>query len=128
MRRTMLRSKIHRIRVTDCDVQYDGSLTLDPALMEAADLLPFERIEVYDIDNAARFATYLIEGKRGSGECCVNGAAAHLVETGHLLILASYADLLEADLPGHSPIVVLVGEENRIKAIKHHEQPGLRVE
>ena len=75
MNRTMLRSKIHRIRVTGCDVEYEGSLTLDPQLMEAAGMVPYERIDVYNIDNAQRFSTYLIEGKTGSGDCCVNGAA-----------------------------------------------------
>ena len=115
MKRTMLRSKIHRIRVTDCDVEYDGSLTLDPELMQAADMVPFERVDVYDIDNAQRFSTYLIEGVPGSGDCCVNGAAARLVERGDKLILASYADVEETDLPQHSPRVVLVGEKNHIK-------------
>ena len=114
--RTMLRAKIHRITVTDCDVEYDGSLTLDTRLMQAADMVPYERVEVYDIDNGARFATYLIEGQPGSGECCVNGAAARLVAVGHKLILASYATLSGAETEGHRPRVVLVGADNRIKS------------
>jgi aspartate 1-decarboxylase len=77
MKREMLRAKIHRITVTERNVAYEGSLTLDRDLMDAADMLPYERIEVYDVDNGNRFATYLIEGARGSGDCCVNGAAAH---------------------------------------------------
>jgi aspartate 1-decarboxylase len=95
--REMLRAKIHRITVTERDVRYEGSLTLDVALMEAADLLPFERIDVYDVDNGNRFSTYLIEGPRGSGACCVNGAAARLVEVGDKLILAAYVGLPEAE-------------------------------
>ena len=72
MDRTMLRAKIHRIRVTECDVEYEGSLTLDTELMERAEMVPYERVEVYDVDNGNRFATYLIEGEPGSGACCVN--------------------------------------------------------
>ena len=127
MKRTMLRSKIHRIRVTDCDVDYDGSLTLDPELMQAADMVPFERVDIYDIDNAQRFSTYLIEGEPGSGDCCVNGAAARLVERGDKLILASYAGVEESELPQHAPRVVLVGERNRIRSVKNHERAGVRM-
>ena len=121
MNRTMLRSKIHRIRVTGCDVEYEGSLTLDPQLMEAAGMVPYERIDVYNIDNAQRFSTYLIEGKTGSGDCCVNGAAARLVSHGDRLILASYCSVEDAELGSHRPMVVLVGEENRIKVLKNEE-------
>ena len=128
MNRTMLRSKIHRIRVTGCDVEYEGSLTLDVELMEAAGMLPYERVEVYDIDNAARFATYLIEGQRGSGECCVNGAAAHLVTEGDKLILASYTTVRDERAADHQPTVVLVGADNRIKNVKHDEQRAVKVE
>ena len=85
MQRQMLRAKIHRIAVTERDVEYEGSLTLDSDLMRAAELLPFEKIDVYDITNASRFSTYVIEGPAGSGACCVNGAAARLVETGDKL-------------------------------------------
>ena len=127
MNRTMLRSKIHRIRVTGCDVEYEGSLTLDPQLMEAAGMLPYERIEVYDIDNANRFATYLIEGQRGSGDCCVNGAAAHLVAEGHKLILACYTTIRDELAPAHRPTVVLVGAHNRIKDVKDNEQAAVKV-
>jgi aspartate 1-decarboxylase len=128
MNREMLRSKIHRIRVTACDVEYEGSLTLDTALMEAADMVPYERIEVYNIDNGNRFATYLIEGERGSGECCVNGAAAHLVHEGDLLILATYTTVENEDLRGYEPRVVVVGAENRIKTVKGAETAGVRVD
>ena len=127
MTRSMLRAKVHRITVTESNVAYEGSLTLDTDLMDACDMVPFERIEVYDVDNGSRFATYLIEGPRGSGACCVNGAAARLVEPGHRLIVAAYADVPEPDVRGHRPIVVLVDGNNRITAVKDHEGPGVRV-
>ena len=128
MNRTMLRAKIHRIAVTQCDVAYEGSLTLDPYLMRQADMVPYEKVEIYDVDNASRFATYLIEGELGSGECCVNGAAARLVNVGDLLILASYTTVQETDVANHKPKVVLVGEGNRVKTVKEHEEAGVRVE
>jgi aspartate 1-decarboxylase len=127
MNRTMLRAKVHRIRVTECNVEYEGSLTLDAGLMEQADMLPYERIDVYDIDNASRFSTYLIEGERGSGECCVNGAAARLVEVGDQLIIASYTTVAADDAREHRPTVVLVGAENRIKSVKRTERAGVKV-
>ena len=127
MERTMLRAKIHRIRVTECDVDYEGSLTLDTELMQRADMVPYERVEVYDVDNGNRFATYLIEGERGSGACCVNGAAARLVSVGDKLTLASYGAVAEKDLPDYRPRVVLVGEGNRVKSTKQHEEAGVRV-
>jgi aspartate 1-decarboxylase len=127
MTREMLRAKVHRITVTERNVEYEGSLTLDAELMEAGDMLPFERVEVYDVDNGSRFATYLIEGERGSGACCVNGAAARLVEPGHKLILATYCAVDEEAAPGHRPVVVLVDGRNRLKAVKDHERPGVRV-
>jgi aspartate 1-decarboxylase len=123
----MLRAKIHRVAVTQCDVAYEGSLTLDPELMERAGMLPFERVEVYDVDNAQRFATYLIEGSRGSGECCVNGAAARLVDLGDKLILATFTAVDDAVVADHRPTIVLVGEGNRVKTTKEHEAAGVRV-
>lgn len=128
MDRTMLRAKIHRIAVTQCDVAYEGSLTLDADLMRRADMLQYERVEVYDVDNANRFATYLIEGEPGSGECCVNGAAARLVRPGDRLIIASYATMAERDARIHEPRVVLVGEGNRVKQFKRAEKAGSRVD
>ncbi len=126
MTREMLRAKIHRITVTERDVEYEGSLGLDSELMRACGMLPYERIDVYDVDNGNRFSTYLIEAPAGSGTCSVNGAAARLVEVGHKLILASYAALDEAELPGHRPRVVLIGEGNRIRATDHVERAGVR--
>jgi len=127
MNRSMLRAKIHRICVTKCDVEYEGSLTLDAELMEQASMVPYERVEVYDIDSGSRFATYLIEGERGSGACCVNGAAARLVSEGDKLILASYATLEDVDVAQHRPRVVLVGDGNRIKLVKDYEQAGVKI-
>ncbi len=125
--RTLLRAKIHRITVTECDVEYEGSLTLDPELMKAAGMVPFERIEVYDVDNGNRFATYLIEGEPGAGECCVNGAAAHLVELGDKLILASFVTLEDDEAEEHRPQIVLVTDDNRIREVKQHEGAAVRV-
>jgi len=125
--REMLRAKVHRITVTEANVAYEGSLTLDAGLMEACDMVPFERIEVYDVDGGSRFATYLIEGPRGSGVCCVNGAAARLTAVGHKLIVASYTSIPEAEVRGHRPRIVLVDENNRMLRVKDHEGPGVRV-
>ena len=117
MQRQMLKSKIHRATVTACDVDYVGSITLDPELMRQADMLPNEQVHVWDIDNASRFVTYAIEGEQGSGTVQVNGAAAHLVQEGHKVIIASFANFDEADLERYSPIVVHVDDRNRAVAI-----------
>jgi aspartate 1-decarboxylase len=123
----MLRAKIHRIAVTERDVEYEGSLTLDAGLMRAADLRPFERLEVYDVTNGSRFATYVIEGPEGSGDCCVNGAAARLVEKGDKLILAAYAGVAESELNDWRPKVVVMGEDNRVREIKTDEGAGVKM-
>jgi aspartate 1-decarboxylase len=127
MTRQMLRAKIHRIAVTERNVEYEGSLTLDAGLMREADLRPFERLEVYDVTNGSRFATYVIEGPEGGGDCCVNGAAARLVETGDKLILAVYADVEESELDSWQPRVVVMGEGNRIREVKRAEGPGVKI-
>lgn len=115
--RTMLKSKIHRARVTEADLHYDGSLTLDRDLMDAAGLLPYEHIHVLDINNGNRLETYVIEGSRGSGEVCINGAAARLVSPGDLVIVLSYAGVEEAELARHEPKLVYVDEQNRITRV-----------
>ena len=117
MQRTMLKSKIHRARVTDCDLHYIGSITVDPLLLEAADILAHEQVAVLDIDNGARFETYTIEGERGSGELKLNGAAARLVARGDTVIVISYASYDEAELERYAPIVVHVDADNRIVAV-----------
>lgn len=113
MQRTMMKSKIHRARVTDANVNYVGSITIDRDLMAAADLLPHEQVHVVDIDNGARFETYVIEGVAGSGEMCVNGAAARLVQPGDKIIVISYGIYETAELEGHQPVVVHVNEANQ---------------
>jgi aspartate 1-decarboxylase len=127
MNRTMLRAKIHRIQVTECDVEYEGSLTLDADLMAQGDMVPYERVDVYDVDNGNRFSTYLIRGASGSGECCVNGAAARLVEIGDKLIIAAYSTVPADEAEDHRPTVVLVGAENRAKSVKQVERAGVKV-
>ena len=117
MRRTMLKSKIHRATVTGCDLHYVGSLTVDPELLEAADMLPGEQVAVVDVDNGARFETYTIAGERGSREVTVNGAAARLVHEGDKLIVVSYAEYDERELESHEPRVVHVDGRNRIAAV-----------
>jgi aspartate 1-decarboxylase len=127
MKREMLRAKVHRITVTECDVEYEGSLTLDGGLMKLAGMVPFERIDVYDVDNGSRFSTYLIEGADGSGVCGVNGAAARLTAPGHRLIVASYCTVEEADIRKHRPKIVLVDGANHVTVIKDREEAGARV-
>jgi aspartate 1-decarboxylase len=115
MQRVMLKSKIHRATVTDCDLHYVGSITIDPDLLEAADMLEHEQVHVVDIDNGARLETYTIAGRRGSGEIQINGAAARLVHRGDTIIVISYAHYDEADLQRYEPRVVHVeAETNRI--------------
>jgi aspartate 1-decarboxylase len=114
MQRQMLKSKIHRATVTDCDPDYVGSISIDPELMASADLLPNEQVHVWDIDNGARFVTYAIEGQPGSGEMQVNGAAARLVQQGQRVIVASFGNYDERDLEAYSPIVVHVGAANDV--------------
>ena len=114
MRRTMLKSKIHRAAVTASDLHYVGSITIDPLLLEAADILPHEQVHVVDVDNGARFETYTLVGERGSGVIQVNGAAARLVHTGDTIIVISYADYSREDLESYEPVVVHVDRDNAI--------------
>jgi aspartate 1-decarboxylase len=117
MQRQMLKSKIHRATVTDCDADYIGSITLDPELMRRADLLVNEQVHVWDIDNGARFVTYAIEGEEGSRTVQVNGAAARLVRKGDKVIVASFGAYDDKDLERHSPVVVHVDDENEVVAV-----------
>jgi len=109
----MCKSKIHRATVTDANLNYEGSLTIDQELMEAADILPWERVQVVNINNGERFETYVIPGKRGSGEICLNGAAARLGEIGDKVIIISYAICTEEEAHGLTPHVIHVDEMNR---------------
>jgi aspartate 1-decarboxylase len=117
VRRTMLKSKIHRATVTGSDLNYVGSITVDADLLEAADVLEHELVHVLDVDNGARFETYTIAGARGSGEVTVNGAAARLVHTGDTVLVVSYAEYDEAELSRHQPKVVHVNDDNRIVTV-----------
>ena len=119
MKRTLLKSKIHRATVTDANLLYQGSVSIDPVLMEAADLVHYERVEIYNCTNGERFATYAIPGRPGSGEIVINGAAAHKAGTGDVVILATYADYEDADCRSHQPSLVFVDEKNRIVAQSH---------
>ncbi len=114
MQRILLKSKIHRARVTDANLDYEGSLTIDVELMRAADILEFEQIKVYNVSNGARFDTYAIEGPPGSGEICLNGAAARMGARGDIIIIATYANYDESpELAAHRPKIVLLGPGNR---------------
>lgn len=113
MRRRMMKSKIHRATVTDADLHYVGSITVDRDLMEQADLLEYEQVAVVDIDNGSRLETYVIEGEAGSGSICLNGAAARLVSPGDRVIIISYAEYEDADLEGYQPTIVHVDGSNR---------------
>ena len=113
MRRRMMKSKIHRATVTDANLNYVGSITIDTDLMEAADLLEWEQVAIVDIDNGNRFETYVIPGAAGSGAMCLNGAAARLVHPGDRIIVISYADYESSELEGFEPAVVHVDRSNR---------------
>jgi aspartate 1-decarboxylase len=117
MHRTMLKSKIHRATVTDSDLHYVGSITIDPDLLEAADIREFEQVAVVDVDNGARFETYTIAGERGSGDMKVNGAAARLVHHGDTIIVISYAIYDPDDLDHYVPRVVHVNDSNQIISV-----------
>jgi aspartate 1-decarboxylase len=125
MRRMMLMGKVHRATVTDANLNYEGSLTLDPELMEAAGMLPYEQVQVLDVDNGSRLTTYLIEGERSSGQVVINGAAARLVAPGDKVIIVAYAEMEDEEARSHTPRVVLVDGSNRpITAPSHGAGPG----
>ena len=113
MQRVLLKSKIHRAKVTDANIDYEGSLTIDKNLMEAADILPSEQVKVYNVSNGARFDTYAISGSPGAGEICLNGAAAHMGAVGDLIIIATYAHYHDAEILAHDPKIVMVDADNR---------------
>jgi aspartate 1-decarboxylase len=126
MNRTLLKSKIHRVTVTDANVEYEGSITVDRNLMDAADFHHFEQVHIFNVTNGNRFVTYVIEGERGSNDICVNGAAAHLAKKGDCLIVASFASYSESECKAHVPKLVYVDGENRITRIGP-EQNTLKV-
>ena len=122
MQRTMLNSKIHRATVTDANLHYQGSVTIDPILLEAADLLHHERVEIYNVTNGERFATYAIPGHPGAGEIVLNGAAAHKVSVGDIVIIASYAVYSDVEARALKPSLVFVDGKNRILEVTSGER------
>jgi aspartate 1-decarboxylase len=118
MRRRMFASKIHRATVTCADVDYEGSVTIDHDLLDAAGILEWEEVQVWDVTNGARLSTYAIAGPRGSGVIGINGAAAHLVHPGDVVILATFVDLDDAEARDHQPNPVFVDEHNRVKELR----------
>lgn len=113
MQRILLKSKIHRATVTDAQLHYEGSVTIDHDLMVAADIVEFEQVQIYDVNNGNRLTTYAIRGPAASGTICINGAAAHLVSPGDLIIICAYADFDEREVANHRPRVVHVDSANR---------------
>lgn len=111
----MFKSKVHRATVTHADLHYEGSVTLDVDLLEAAAILPYEEVHVWNVTRGTRLSTYAMEGERGSGIVCMNGAAAHRCQPGDLVIIATFAQVAEADARSHRPTVVLVDEQNRVR-------------
>jgi aspartate 1-decarboxylase len=124
MRRTFFKSKIHRATVTQADLEYEGSVTLDEDLMDAAGVWEYEAVHVWNVTRGTRLQTYALKGQRGSGVVCVNGAAAHLNKPGDTVILATFAELEESEARGFKPTVVLVDSQNRIVANDAVEVPG----
>jgi aspartate 1-decarboxylase len=115
MQRFMLKSKLHRVTVTDADLNYEGSVTIDEKLMQKADLMPFEKVDIYNVSNGERFSTYVIKGKKGSGVICLNGAAARKASKGDVIIVASYVVVDEGSAKKWTPKCVYVDAKNRVK-------------
>ena len=113
MKRIMFKSKIHRATVTDADLNYEGSITIDKDLMDLAGIITYEKVDIYNITNGARFSTYTIDGERGSGKICLNGAAARMVQAGDLIIIVSYGMFDEEEIKDLRPVVVQVDSKNR---------------
>ncbi len=126
MFRSMLKSKIHRAKVTEANLEYVGSITLDETLMEAADILPNEKVQIVNNNNGARFETYVIKGPRDSGVVCLNGAAARLVQPGDRIIIISYALVENREAAGFEPKVIFVDSDNRICEVSSGEIAGER--
>lgn len=123
MRRRMFLAKLHRVTVTQADLDYEGSVTIDADLLEAAGILPHEEVHIWDVTNGNRLTTYALAGPRGSGVICINGAAAHLVAPGDLAIIATFGEMDDAEARQHTPTVVFVDGDNRITEIAV-ERPG----
>ena len=115
MMRHLLKSKIHRATVTEANIEYEGSVTIDRNLIDAADMVPYERVDIWNCTNGNRLTTYVIEGERGKGQICINGAAAHLMKPGDLVIIASWADVPDAESREFEAKRIFVDHENRIR-------------
>lgn len=122
---TMLKGKIHRAVVKQAELNYVGSITVDPELMEAAGIFEYEKVQIVDVENGSRFETYTIAGEPGSGMICLNGAAARMVQTGDHVIIMSYCELSLEEAKEHKPYVVFVDEENQIKNVARYEKYGV---
>ena len=120
----MLKSKIHRATVTQAELNYVGSITIDETLMEAAGIFEYEKVQIADVDNGARFETYVIAGEKGSGIICLNGAAARMVSTGDKVIIMCYAQMTPQEAKENPPKVVFVDEKNRITSVSRYEKHG----
>lgn len=120
MFRTLLKSKLHRVRTTHCELHYEGSCAIDEDLLDAAGIVENEQIHIWNVDNGERFVTYAIRGQRGSGMISVNGSAARRACVGDLLIIAAFAQVHEKDVPGFRPQLVFVDERNRQAELRHH--------
>jgi len=119
MHRTLLRSKIHRARVTEADLHYEGSITIDLDLLDAAEIVPLEKVEIYNVTNGNRLATYAIPGERGGGDICINGAAARLVDADDIVIICCYGEFENSEIQSHQSKVVLVDSNNSITEVQH---------
>jgi len=126
MLRTLMKSKIHGATVTEANLKYTGSITIDKALLNAANILPFERVQIVNLHNGSRVETYAVEGPIGSGTICMNGAAARWAEVGDTVIIISYSLMTEREIKKHRPQIVFVDHQNRIKKVKHTFQRGDR--
>ncbi|WP_437279978.1 aspartate 1-decarboxylase [Sorangium sp. So ce375] len=124
MNRRMFKSKIHRATVTHADLHYEGSVTIDADLLDAADILPYEAVDIWNVTRGSRLTTYALAGARGSGVVCINGAAAHLNQPGDLVIIATFADMDDAEARRHAPRVLRVDGRNRPLADQPPETPG----
>ena len=126
MRLTMCKSKLHRATVTQCELDYEGSITIDEALLEAAGILPYEKVQVVNIDNGARLETYTYAGRRGSGMICINGAAARMCQVGDKVIIIAYCEMEPEEAKAHCPVLVLLDEHNAVREIvRNTPQPVL---
>jgi aspartate 1-decarboxylase len=124
MKLNIFKSKIHRATVTHADLEYEGSVTIDADLLEAANILPYEAVHIWNVTRGTRLVTYALEGPPGSGAVCINGAAAHLNKPGDLVILATYADMTPEEARSYKPVVVRVDHKNRALDNRSEERPG----